>query len=250
MTTPLSVSDEPASIDGTPKVQLWADFTDQLELFDPESFEETVHVIGLGGIGASLLPILVTMGVRKFVLWDRDLVEPRNIASQLLYKPNDLYRPKVEVCEEYLREYGRPDIEITVMPRFFTEADIVEGVVISGVDTMAARQAIWTAIKNPESDVQFYLDGRIGGLHLTLLSVEPDDPAWYEKRCLFNDTKAAELPCTGGRAIAYVAVVLGGFIASSLANWHGGTMPPKRLECNLGDLFFQLAGVRVPGAKN
>lgn len=40
----------------------------------------------------------ITMGIRRFVLWDPDQVEPRNVASQLLFRPRDLYRPKVEVA--------------------------------------------------------------------------------------------------------------------------------------------------------
>jgi len=218
-----------------------ADFSDQTGFFNPSEFVETIEIIGLGGIGASILPTLVTMGFHRFRLWDADAVEPRNIASQLLYKPTDLYRSKAEVCREYLLEYGATNVDI--VERFFTADDVLEGsVVISGVDTMAARQTIWQVVK-VSPGVQFYLDGRIGGLHMTLLGVETFDGDWYEQNWLFDDKAAAPLPCTQ-RAIAYPAVALGAFMASYLVEWNRGNMPPKRVDLNLENLFFQTVGKR------
>ncbi|MGV9002058.1 MAG: ThiF family adenylyltransferase [Candidatus Saccharimonadaceae bacterium] len=216
-----------------------ADFSDQAGIFDPNTFADTITLIGCGGIGASALPTLVTMGFRRFELWDPDLVEPRNVASQLLYKPSDLYRSKVEVASEYLLAYGAR--EVVIHPEYFTADTAIDlGVVISGVDSMAARQIIWEAIKRNEDNVQLYLDGRIGGQHMQLLAVEPIDGEWYEKKWLFNDDKAAPLPCTE-RAIAYPAVALGSFMASHLAAWNRGNVLPKRVDLSLaGDMFYQV----------
>lgn len=228
-----------------PTATFTADFSDQTGIFDPDSFAETVTLIGCGGIGASVLPTLVTMGIRRFVLWDPDQVEPRNVASQLLYKPRDLYRPKVEVCREYLLDYGATKVEIH--RELLTEDDPIEGVVVGGVDSMAARRVIWAAIQNNEAAVQMYFDGRIGGEHLSLFAVEPFDGEWYEKRWLFDDSKAAPLPCTE-RAIAYPAIALGVALASNFARLSKGQPMPKRFEWNLSNLtpqglFAQAVGV-------
>ncbi|MDB5162181.1 MAG: adenylyltransferase [Candidatus Saccharibacteria bacterium] len=213
------------------------DYSDQTGFFNPDGFADTLTVIGCGGIGASILPTLVTMGFSRYVLWDDDGVEPRNIASNLIFAPGDLYRPKkVEVVKEYLLRYGATDVQI--FPRRFTAKDHLDaGIVISGVDTMAARKEIWKAVK--KSDVSLYLDGRIGGEHFTLLSVEPFDGDWYEKEWLFDDAAAADLPCTL-RAVVYPAVALGAEMAALLAGWSRGDRGiPHRIDHHLGSNFYQ-----------
>lgn len=213
-----------------------ADFSDQIGIFDPSTFAETVVLIGLGGIGASLLPTLVTMGVKKYVLFDPDYVEPRNIASQVVYKPADLYRSKAEVCQEYILAY-RPEAEVEIHQRLFTADDAITGsVVIGGVDTMSARKDIWSAVAL--SDCQLYLDGRIGGEHMSLFAVDPLDGDWYENDWLFSDEEASPLPCTE-RAIVFPAVALGAFMCSHLAKWHKGEELPNWVDLSFGDLFFQ-----------
>lgn len=218
-----------------------ADFADQTGIFNPEAYVGGLTVIGCGGIGASVLPTLVTMGFARYTLYDDDVVEPRNVASQLAFRPSDLYRPKVEVLDEYLTAYGAK--EVVANQRRFTAEDQAEGLVISGVDSMAARKTIWQSI-GWNTNVPVYMDGRIGGEYLTLLIVEPFNPdhvAWYEEHWLFDDTEAAELPCTQ-RAIVYPAVALGAIMASRLAAWSRGEPLPKRVEFSMRDLFFQVVG--------
>lgn len=227
-----------------PTATFVADFSDQTGIFNPDAFAETVTVIGCGGIGASVLPTLVTMGIRRFVLWDPDQVEPRNVASQLLFRPRDLYRPKVEVAREYLLDYGATEVEIH--QELLREDSPLEGVVIGGVDSMAARRVIWTAVQNNLAAVQMYFDGRIGGEHLSLFAVEPFDGDWYERRWLFDDAQAAELPCTE-RAIAYPAVALGCALASHFARLSKGQPLPKRFDLNLHDLTPQALFVQAVG---
>ena len=216
-----------------------ADYSDQLGFFDPDTFAETVVLIGLGGIGASLLPTLVTMGIRKIVIYDPDFVEERNMASQLLYSPADHYRHKAIVCEKYIRSMC-PDAEVEAHVEEFTaEHTVPDGsLVIGAVDSMKARQTIWSVVS--QSNAGLYLDGRIGGEQMTLLAVEPFDSEWYEDKWLFGDDKAVPLPCTQ-RAIVYPAVVLGALMCRHLAKWHKGEKLPDIVTFTLGDLFFQEA---------
>lgn len=196
-----------------------ADFTDQTGIFNPHNFVDGLTLIGCGGIGASALPTLATLGVPHITVWDPDLVEPRNVASQLLFYPSDLGRLKVEVAEERLRLYGTS--EVTVHAERF-DADLhahtLEGVVISAVDSQAVRQNIWQAVKdNPL--VTVFMDGRIGGETYSLIVLDPlndEQTTWYEKFQLFDDDAAVPLPCAE-RAIVYPAVALGAHMAAMLA---------------------------------
>lgn len=62
----------------------------------------TVCIVGLGGIGGSILQILCGNGIKNFVLIDSDKVESSNFNRQLLYSINDIGKFKVDVCKEYL----------------------------------------------------------------------------------------------------------------------------------------------------
>ena len=201
-----------------------ADYSDQTAIFDPTKFGHKVTVIGCGGIGASTLLTLATLGIPHFDLWDPDIVEPRNVASQLMFRPCDVTRPKVVVAQETLLSYGVPEVTIHEGEFHADEhADELDGIVISGVDTMAVRKDIWQAIAwNPS--VALYLDGRIGGEHWQLNSVDPnglDDIEWYEQFQLFDDADAAPLPCAE-RAVVYPAVMLGAAMVANITRFQRG----------------------------
>lgn len=232
MTTPVT----PATGDATKFV---ANFSDQTGIFDPSKVDEVVTVIGVGGIGASILPTILTMGFRKFRLYDPDVVEDRNVTTNLIFRPQDLFRSKVGRVKEYLLDNGATEVEI--VQEHYTGQEPLSGLVISGVDSMSARKEIWQHVV--DGDVFLYLDGRIGGQHATLLTVEPFNPAhtdWYEKYWLFDDAQAVDLPCTA-RAVVYPAVALGCFMAAFLARWSRGEKIPARMDVNFAEpgIFLQ-----------
>lgn len=212
-----------------------ADFTDQTGIFDPRKLLDDVTLIGCGGIGASALPTLATLGIRRLTLWDPDLVEPRNVASQLLFYPDDIGRPKVEVAEERLRLYGAE--QVTVHQELFdaTEHAVeLEGIVISGVDSMAARQNIWEAVRD-NGLVTRLIDGRIGGEIYTLIVIDPmsdEHVSWYEQFQLHGDAQAMPLPCTE-RAVVYPAVALGAHMAAAFACLQRGDSVPTFRQENM-----------------
>lgn len=194
-------------------------YADQQRIFNPRKFGHRLIVIGCGGIGASALPTLATLGVPEIELWDADIVVDRNVASTIMFGVNDIGQYKVEVAERELLRLGVS--KVTVHQERFDAAkhgDTLSGIVISAVDTMAVRRDIWEAIRW-NGRVVYYFDGRIGGETLQLDMVnptEPEDITWYEQFELFDDTKVAPLPCAQ-RNIVYPSAVLGGLMASRLA---------------------------------
>jgi len=216
-----------------------ADYSDQTGIFDPSKTKEVVTVIGAGGIGASVLPTILTMGFTRFRLYDSDRIEPRNVTTNLVYRAKDLYEIKVERLKEYLLDNGATEVEI--VQELYTGQEPLSGLVISGVDKMSARKEIWQHVV--DSDVFLYMDGRIGGEHATLLTVEPfnaPQAEWYETHWLFDDEQAAPLPCTK-RTVVYPAVALGCFMAAYLARWSRGEQMPAQTDINFADpeIFFQ-----------
>lgn len=202
------------------------DWADQTGWFDPNKITTPVTVIGCGGIGSNVAFELITMGFKSFVLYDDDVVEPRNLASQKAFRHRDLYRPKVEALAEVLIEYGA--VEVLVRQRLFTDEDIIEGaIVIGAVDSMVSRKIIWKAVTN-SPDVELYLDGRLGGQTAQIFAIEPLDGDWYEADWLFDDSEATTgITCTM-RAIVYPATVMAGIMCRHLSRWSRG-LPVCRL---------------------
>lgn len=192
------------------------DYSGQTDIFDPRKFTWPIHVVGLGGIGSALILPLAKLGVATIHIWDFDEVEPHNIPAQLIYRPSDVGTPKAKAMAAFL-ERQEASCEIIAHTEAVDTTTTLEGVVISGVDSMEARAKIWEAVKfNP--DIPFYMDGRIGGEQLQLLSLHPSDFEaidGYEADWLFSDEEAAPLPCAA-RTVIHPPTVLAGLVIANL----------------------------------
>lgn len=63
-----------------------------------------VLVIGAGGLGCSLLPLLTAEGIGKITLYDGDRIEQKNLGRQTLYTPLDVGHFKAIVARDRLKE--------------------------------------------------------------------------------------------------------------------------------------------------
>lgn len=204
------------------------DYKNQLDILNPRDIVWPCHIIGLGGIGSAVAPVLAKLGMPELHLWDNDILEESNIPGQLLYREKDVGKLKVQAAKEILSDCGCRDI-ITHEKPFIPHEDVIEGIIISGVHSMEkdeqgrpGRLDIWESIKY-NVDVSLYLDGRLGGEILELYTVRPslaDDIEVYEKS-LFPNSETAPLPCAA-RAVIYPAVILAGLIPANITRWMRG----------------------------
>ena len=76
----------------------------------------SVLVIGVGGLGSSVIQYLSAAGVGKIGIVDYDKVELSNLNRQLIYKESDLGKSKVEIAKNYISELNSStEIEIFKM---------------------------------------------------------------------------------------------------------------------------------------
>jgi len=61
-----------------------------------------IGIIGCGTIGMGIISKLVTVGVKKFVLVDDDLVSRTNLTRQSSFLLKDIGKPKVEVANQFI----------------------------------------------------------------------------------------------------------------------------------------------------
>jgi adenylyltransferase/sulfurtransferase len=84
----------------------WVDISANL---NPETYQNrlsssTVSIIGIGGIGGTVLETLARVGVGKIILVDGDGVEESNVTRQSIYLEKDVGLPKVEAAKGYVTQ--------------------------------------------------------------------------------------------------------------------------------------------------
>jgi hypothetical protein len=189
------------------------DFWRQLDIFSPEKAKKVkVTVIGVGGIGSPTVLALAKMGISSITVYDDDKVEIHNLPNQF-YRLEDLKQPKVVALAQIVGDYTGDIIQIRDE---IYENQPLSDVVISGVDSMSVRKAIWEKIKyNPK--VSIYIEARMGAEVARVHTVKPCDPdsvRWYEST-LYSDEKAVEAPCSA-RAIIYCTFMIASLIANQV----------------------------------
>jgi adenylyltransferase/sulfurtransferase len=140
-----------------------------------------VLVIGAGALGNEILKNLALLGVSNIVVVDLDLIDATNLSRSILYRAEDVGRPKAEVAAEAVRNIlpGAQVHDIT--------GDVVHGLglglfgwadlVLAGLDNREARlwinRACWKMNKP-------WIDGAIEGINGVARVFLPGNPPCYE----------------------------------------------------------------------
>lgn len=192
------------------------DFKRQVLLFNPRDFEDkTVAVVGLGNIGSHTALALARLGIQNFFLYDYDVVEPHNLASQC-YSQSQVNKFKSSAIRESILEINKDAVAIAFQSRFdprrrgtvhddMLHADIV----IIAVDSMKARKRISEMYRTAHWP-NLLIDARIGGNQLEVYNIR----TWDEWQKTFSDNPSTD-PC-GGRYISYVSLIVAGVIVNQV----------------------------------
>lgn len=209
------------------------EFLRQLDLIAPSALETPVHVIGCGGIGSFAALALGKLGCTRLHLYDDDRVEEHNLPNQL-YRLKDVGQPKAAALAEII------ELFTGVRPQAFVrrvEVERLQGIVISGVDSMAARKTIWRRSVRYRAGVPLYLDARLGAEICRVYAVRPTDPE--DVRCyeqsLYTDAQAAALPCTAG-AIIYTGFAVASLLADEVKKFATGESVAREILYDLKTL--------------
>jgi hypothetical protein len=213
------------------------DYTRQRGIFDPIGTRQPpITFIGAGGIGSPCVLTLAKVGFQDITVVDDDCVKPHNLPNQF-YRKKDVGKPKVKALQEIVSELT--DTKIKTRNERFTETTPCRGIIISGVDTMASRAAIWKAILVAGKNVQLYIDARMGGQVICVHTIDPRVPEqreWY-KGTLYSDEDATPEPCTA-RAIMFTPMVTAGLIAKEVTKFAVGERHDRLLTFCLKTMTF------------
>jgi hypothetical protein len=191
----------------------------------PDTF--AVGLIGAGGIGAMAALMLAKMGVPYLDVWDDDIVANENLATQL-HKLADIGVPKVHGLETTLNLFSDDTKVFAHQARFgsrdsFKDAGQKYDLIVSAVDSMQSRHAIWNtmdaAIFTNQIRVTHYLDARMGAESYQQFLVPMFDRSTairYEQMLLgLTDDMMPDAPCTE-KATFYTAAIAAGHIGKTV----------------------------------
>jgi molybdopterin/thiamine biosynthesis adenylyltransferase len=211
----------------------------QSDLVTLDELAVPLTVIGTGGIGSPTALGLAKMGCSQLTLYDPDVVEPHNLPSQL-FRLSDVHQSKVRALQDVIRAFtgheATAKLEELVDQR-------LSGVVISAVDSMAARKTIWTKAVQYQAGIDVYIDARMGAEVCRIYSVRPSDPEDVRSyaETLYDDGDALDEPCTA-RATFYTALVIAGLICNQVKKHVRGETLSREIIFDLKTLTLLVAG--------
>lgn len=174
-----------------------------------------ITVIGVGAIGRQVAIQLAAMGAPRVRLYDFDKVAWTNVTSQA-YDRDDArqQRYKVFATADAMKRLEPTMCIVPVVDRFRPKHEAGD-VVFCCVDSIAAREAIWRAVR---SRVHFWVDGRMLGESIRVLAAaDADDHVVYEQS-LFAPSEATRGSCTA-RSTIFAASIAAGLMVNQFARF-------------------------------
>lgn len=200
-------------------------FKRQTQIFNPYSTQDAISVIGAGNIGGQTAWGLAKMGLRTITVYDFDVVEEHNLASQF-YGIEDIGKYKVECLAEHIRKFT--GIEIIKRDRYIDQG--IEGILIIAVDSIPMREQIAEAVKvNPPKVI---IDGRMGG---NVIEIYTKRNVEEYKKTLSRSVNS--MPCSA-RYISYTSLVCAGLIVNQVKRFLNGEPLKESMAIDLETLRF------------
>ncbi|MBU0691487.1 ThiF family adenylyltransferase [bacterium] len=188
-----------------------------------------VTLIGLGSIGSITGLYLGKMGITGLQAYDADFVESHNWSNQM-YSDDDIGSLKANAFIRLMESYGghTPNAAATR----YVDQPLTE-VVISAVDSMESRKAIWKSVRD-DSSVRLYVDARMGlntlAVHTTRNYVKSDRVDYTTT--LYSDQEALNEPCTA-RTVCYTPLMAASIVCSHVKKYVCGEQIPRRVILDL-----------------
>jgi molybdopterin-synthase adenylyltransferase len=203
--------------------------------------ESKVAVVGLGGLGTVSSLYLALAGVGHLRLVDQDTVELDNLHRQVLYSPDDLLFPKVEVSAKRLRK-ANPLVKVEPFPENVNANNVerlLSGMdcVVDGLDNMRTRYLVNHACAKLGIP---YVYGAAIGVEGNLSVFAPPETPCLE--CVFPSVDDSVLSSCGVRGVLGATPgIIGAMQAMETMKTLAGigkTLKNKLLICDFSDMYL------------
>ena len=189
-----------------------------MELFNPETFELPVHIVGCGATGSWLALSLAKLGITDITVYDFDVVEEHNIPNQC-YDMEQIGEPKVYALKNYIEASTRTQIKIK-NKKFIDQR--VAGIVFLMVDSMEARKTIWENSIKMKSAVKLLIEPRTGLDMGRIYNVEPTSLNHIKEyeNTYYSDDVAEVSACGNSLTVISSALGITSWCTRQLINFH------------------------------
>lgn len=203
--------------------------TRQMDIIPVHTLAIPVNVIGCGAIGSFTVLALAKMGVTNIQVWDDDEVSVENMSNQF-FRFKDIGTNKALALAQLVDDFT--GVKIKAHPyRFEPNVAGLQGVVVSAVDSMAARAMIHRTLTVACPGVRLLVDPRMSAELYLQFTCSPKRDAWYTKT-LYSDTEAVAERCTA-KATVYTATLAAGMVVKTIKNFITGEDYPKDISWNI-----------------
>lgn len=173
---------------------------------------DTIYLVGLGGIGSNFLYTATKTLPCKFILQDMDTVDEENVFTQW-FNQGDIGAKKVTAC---INNVQRSNPSFNPLPATSPYNNSYRPIMVAALDNMATRKQMFDVWKE-NSNKELFIDARLRAEFYEVFVVTPDRVEDYEKT-LFNDNEIESAPCTY-KATSYFGMLCGARITHVLTNY-------------------------------
>lgn len=187
-------------------------FRNQHLIVDQEAISSKHFVvIGAGAIGSFYVATLAKMGARKITVYDDDKIENHNISNQLYPIPM-IGKDKVDALQQVAASYGEALITTKKM-RWHPDTAIDGDIIVSAVDNMDCRKAIWDYYKTRK--IELFLEGRMAAQVYRVYGIDPTNAEAIKlyEASLYPQSEALPDRC-GEKSIIYTVLQVAGQMLS------------------------------------
>jgi adenylyltransferase/sulfurtransferase len=205
-----------------------------------------VAVVGLGGLGTVSSLYLALAGIGHLRLIDQDIVELRNLHRQILYTPEDVDYPKVEVAAKRLSEQN-PLVKVEPVPQNLNTSNaekLLSGMdcVVDGLDNMRTRYLVNRACAKLK--IPFVFGAAIGIEGNVSVFAPPETPCL---ECILPNVDDGNLLTCDARGVLGAAPgVIGAMQALEtvkVLTGMGSVLKGKLMICDFSDMYFAVIDV-------
>lgn len=174
-----------------------------------------VLLIGLGGLGAAVLPYLAAAGIGEIGLIDDDVIEMSNLQRQVIYKTASVGNSKVEEARKMALELN-PTLKINAIVERLTGINAISlfeqyDIIVDGTDNLSTKYLINDACFVTNKPFVYGSVYKFEG-QVSVFNYQ-DGPTY---RCVFSEESAAVPNCNEAGVLGISVGIIGMFQANEV----------------------------------
>jgi molybdopterin/thiamine biosynthesis adenylyltransferase len=204
-----------------------------------------VIILGLGGLGSSILFDMIALGVEHLKVVDFDKVELSNLNRQILYRENDIGSPKVDAAKKNIEAFSKTAKIEAINKKIASAQDIEElisgqDILISAADYPPGKIIDWineVCIKNGIPFICGALDTEWAAYHSVIPGISGCIECWKSSAKKTNfllqdimNSESFKMNLSPNSTIIPFLSIASGLMASEFVKIISGIFPPSGLS--------------------